>query len=1144
MCIAAYVLTVLSSRCPIEWLPARLRTVHAPLHTLHFAGEWAIINQHAEYICDHFLTHVGVVQSGVQVPLPLPPAVLDTQLATSAPAGGRALPTADDSKPINDDQRCDFIHTDGVGSAYVFGTVDCGAGGVFRLVPDTELHVGVRPPQSGHNTSGTGKHSPPVAAASSSSESAPHQTAASPPPSSAPAPLTPAQRGSGQSAEVSSDVKSALKWSVACPVFMGSTSAVRLADTQQTCLLARCWPAAPPDTAQAGPSACAAPAPAVGSAEFMLLRFETFSLTLPLGSPPPPGHVAPPFRVHLPLPAVRGALLSAASDGNTAALPSMRPQGVSFIRNVHMPPSSMLAVRQIVDGEQHSATAIWSRRDVARAAHTLMQSWDRESIVCAAVSKCVFLVQHPTHGCECALVQVLCSEPPEAGAAHKLPMVVSASKPLASLAVGRALSVPSSLMQQMSLSQLGPLSHGNVLSMSRGVSPATFEGVMHSAAGVLQQLDEGGQGGGAPPVVHITPHTEASSGDTRHAALLLSLVLALCSQTARRSGRRTLLSGLDASDPPAAIELTHLLEAEHLRSDAGSLSPAHSGRGTSAGQIEVWGADVMDAAAASDTVSAVSTSAPQAEDGDNLGNSDHAALVVLRSELLLAAEDADAHLQAAAQPTASQVQEQLLQAVQARAAARHIIARAAQCAALAIVCVHDTPLSPGRPAPVWAAGSHRPPLHFVAESDPEGRNESTVEPADGGLQEDAMRQDQLVAIAAASQTCLEQLGETPPSHAFDELFPEVGGLWSAKQQLYESLLLPIRWPRLLRGGASLPRGVLLHGPSGVGKSKLATALGKAAGLPVVEVACSSLLDKYVGGSEAAVRRVWSQAQAKAPCILVLDAIDAIAPQRGGGGADAGTGVTDRMVNQLLTLLDGVDSNTGVQRANGGSGADLLRRRVAAYRDAVRGVFSSLGETDTCEVSDAAVRDTNTPDDEVSVLRDVFVVAVTSRPDIVDAALKRPGRLERHIALPPPSAAERCDIMRCCLQAAVRQGGCDGFDPAAVSAALHWAGGDQSTGATGADIQGVITSACLLTQEQQQGAAAAAEAALESQQAGAAVTVVQLPAVQAALRGAQSPSRGAQSQPQQAVAPGRRLGSGPSGNTGRAHGTSRSAVVLG
>lgn len=180
----------------------------------------------------------------------------------------------------------------------------------------------------------------------------------------------------------------------------------------------------------------------------------------------------------------------------------------------------------------------------------------------------------------------------------------------------------------------------------------------------------------------------------------------------------------------------------------------------------------------------------------------------------------------------------------------------------------------------------------------------------------------------------------------------IGGLEEAKKTLYNTLVLPIKHPQLF---ARLPlktrSGILLYGPSGCGKTFILESLVNAEGLHCIVVNGPEVFGKYIGQSEQKIRDVFERAQAAAPCVVFFDEFDAVAPQR---GAD-NSGVTDRVVNQLLCYLDGVEGR-----------------------------------------------------------KDVFVVAASSRPDLIDAALLRPGRLDKAVVCPVPSEDDRVAIVRSLL----------------------------------------------------------------------------------------------------------------------------------
>ncbi|XP_069033216.1 peroxisomal ATPase PEX1 [Embiotoca jacksoni] len=199
-------------------------------------------------------------------------------------------------------------------------------------------------------------------------------------------------------------------------------------------------------------------------------------------------------------------------------------------------------------------------------------------------------------------------------------------------------------------------------------------------------------------------------------------------------------------------------------------------------------------------------------------------------------------------------------------------------------------------------------------------------------------------------------GFTPPSLWVVDLhtpsgggLERVGGLKEVRQQLMDTILLPAKYPILF---SNLPirhrSGILLYGAPGTGKTLLARAVAKDSGMNFISIKGPELLSKYIGASEKGVRDVFQRAQAAKPCILFFDEFDSLAPRRGHDN----TGVTDRVVNQLLTQLDGVEG-----------------------------------------------------------LQGVYVLGATSRPDLIDPALLRPGRLDKSLYCPPPNLEARVEILK-------------------------------------------------------------------------------------------------------------------------------------
>jgi transitional endoplasmic reticulum ATPase len=184
----------------------------------------------------------------------------------------------------------------------------------------------------------------------------------------------------------------------------------------------------------------------------------------------------------------------------------------------------------------------------------------------------------------------------------------------------------------------------------------------------------------------------------------------------------------------------------------------------------------------------------------------------------------------------------------------------------------------------------------------------------------------------------------------DVTLEDVGDLAETKQALTEAVLWPLQHPDTFqRLGIQPPRGVLLYGPPGCGKTFVVRALASSGRLSVHAVKGAELMDKWVGASEKAVRELFRRARDSAPSLVFLDEIDALAPRR---GQSFDSGVTDRVVSALLTELDGIEP-----------------------------------------------------------LRDVVVLGATNRPELIDPALLRPGRLERLVFVEPPDAQARREILR-------------------------------------------------------------------------------------------------------------------------------------
>jgi transitional endoplasmic reticulum ATPase len=256
--------------------------------------------------------------------------------------------------------------------------------------------------------------------------------------------------------------------------------------------------------------------------------------------------------------------------------------------------------------------------------------------------------------------------------------------------------------------------------------------------------------------------------------------------------------------------------------------------------------------------------------------------------------------------------------------------------------------------------------------------------------------EQLLALTVYQRAFLEAMNEVEPS-AIREVFTEVpdvswddvGGLAEIKRTLREAVEWPLKYASLFqRADTQPPKGILLYGPPGCGKTLVAKAVAKESGVNFISIKGPALLSKWVGESERGVREVFKKARMASPCILFLDEIDALAPTRGGGGDSH---VAERVVSQLLTEMDGIEE-----------------------------------------------------------LHGVMVLAATNRPDIVDPALRRPGRFDLLVELPRPDEATRTQI----VQVHTRR------KPLAEDVALEQLVA-ATQGAVGADIEGVCRQAALL-----------------------------------------------------------------------------------
>ena len=225
------------------------------------------------------------------------------------------------------------------------------------------------------------------------------------------------------------------------------------------------------------------------------------------------------------------------------------------------------------------------------------------------------------------------------------------------------------------------------------------------------------------------------------------------------------------------------------------------------------------------------------------------------------------------------------------------------------------------------------------------------------LESDEIDADVLQSIQVTERDFKDALKGIEPS-ALREVFVEVpdvtwknvGGLEDTKERLRETIQWPLEYPEVFEQmDMESAKGVLLYGPPGTGKTLLAKAVANESESNFISIKGPELLNKFVGESEKGVREVFSKARENAPTIVFFDEIDSIATERGSGSTDSGVG--ERVVSQLLTELDGLET-----------------------------------------------------------LEDVVVVATTNRPDLIDSALLRPGRLDRHVHVPVPDEEARRAIL--------------------------------------------------------------------------------------------------------------------------------------
>ena len=225
------------------------------------------------------------------------------------------------------------------------------------------------------------------------------------------------------------------------------------------------------------------------------------------------------------------------------------------------------------------------------------------------------------------------------------------------------------------------------------------------------------------------------------------------------------------------------------------------------------------------------------------------------------------------------------------------------------------------------------------------------------LEEEKLSPETLDKLIVNNDDFTKALVEVTPSgmrevfiESPDVQWDDVGGLKEVKQELQEAVEWPMKYPGLYdKLGHTMPRGILLHGPSGTGKTLLAKAVATESEANFISVRGPELLSKWVGESERGIREIFKRARTSSPCVIFFDEIDSIAPIRGAGGE---TAVSERVVSQLLTELDGMENMHGV-----------------------------------------------------------VVLAATNRADMIDPALLRPGRFDKIIQIPLPDKESRKSILK-------------------------------------------------------------------------------------------------------------------------------------